>query len=122
MFTSHHSRTTASDRPEYHMTQLNTWGMTSAADGLATGRALRMFRHTLGNIASPVYYASLLGLDEVLRELTAVNPENDREKEDLIKAHGGFYSNALQAASCGGRETVVQMLLDAGGGDGSPGW
>jgi hypothetical protein len=31
-----------------------------------------------------------------------------------INAHGGEFGNALQAASYGGHETVVQMLLDAG--------
>jgi hypothetical protein len=32
-----------------------------------------------------------------------------------INAQGGLYGNALQAASYGGDEKVVQMLLDAGG-------
>jgi hypothetical protein len=42
-------------------------------------------------IASPVYYASLLGLDRVLHELINVCQEHASEGRDLINAQGGDY-------------------------------
>ena len=36
------------------------------------------------------------------------------DKGAEVNAQGGGYGNALQAASSGGHETVVQMLLDKG--------
>jgi len=65
------------------------------------------------DIASPVYYASLLGLDIVLYELISICQELASEGMDLINARGGYCGNALQAASEGGHEKVVQILIDA---------
>jgi hypothetical protein len=36
------------------------------------------------------------------------------DKGAEVNAHGGQYGNALQAASAGGHEQVVKMLLNAG--------
>ena len=66
------------------------------------------------DIASPVYYASLLGLDIVLYELISICQELASEGRDLINARGGHYGNALYAASLKGHEKVVQILIDAG--------
>ena len=66
------------------------------------------------DIASPVYYASLLGLDIVLYELISICQELASEGRDLINARGGYCGNALQAASEEGHEKVVQILIDAG--------
>ena len=66
------------------------------------------------DIASPVYYASLLGLDIVLYELISICQELTSEGRDLINARGGYCGNALQAASEEGHEKVVQILIDAG--------
>ncbi|KIW97054.1 uncharacterized protein Z519_02446 [Cladophialophora bantiana CBS 173.52] len=56
---------------------------------------------------SATYYASLLGLDEVLMFILSMSAAD-------VNAQGGRYSNALQAASQGGHEKVVQILLDKG--------
>lgn len=72
------------------------------------------FSLTLSQIASPVYYASLLGLDGVLLELINICQNPASERRDLMNAQGGRYGNALQAASVGGHEKVVRMLMDAG--------
>ncbi|KAK5110035.1 hypothetical protein LTR85_001793 [Meristemomyces frigidus] len=57
-------------------------------------------------MASALYYASFLSLRAVVSTLLAHGSE--------VKAQGGRYGNALQAASVRGREKVVQMLLNAG--------
>jgi hypothetical protein len=85
------------------------------------------FSLTLSQIASPVYYASLLGLDWVLHELINICQNPASERRDLINTQGGNYGNALQAASAGGHDKVVRVLVDAGadvnaqdvGGDGN---
>ncbi|KFZ15421.1 hypothetical protein V502_05625 [Pseudogymnoascus sp. VKM F-4520 (FW-2644)] len=72
-----------------------------------------------GTVPSSVYYASLLGLSWVLSQLLCENPSESsfsalsiQEISDLVNALGGFYGNALQAASAGGHEQVVKLLLD----------
>jgi ankyrin repeat protein len=62
----------------------------------------------------PVYYASLLGLDWVVDELIVIKGDDGGGNADLVNAKGGQYGNALQAASAGGYEKIVQILLDAG--------
>ncbi|KAJ9654757.1 hypothetical protein H2198_006275, partial [Neophaeococcomyces mojaviensis] len=57
--------------------------------------------------ATPTYYASLLGLDDLLACILSISAVD-------VHAQGGLYGNALQAASGGGYEKVVQMLLDQG--------
>ncbi|KAL8664146.1 MAG: hypothetical protein Q9168_007966 [Polycauliona sp. 1 TL-2023] len=64
------------------------------------------FRPQLDHIASPIYYASLLGLDLLVQTLL--------DKGADINAQGGSYGNALQAASRGGHEPIVQLLLKEG--------
>ena len=36
------------------------------------------------------------------------------DKDAEVNAQGGYYSNALQAASVRGHEQIVKMLLNAG--------
>jgi len=78
------------------------------------------FNRVLDNIAAPVYYASLLGLDQVLYELIntgqleSMAPISTSKASELINAQGGHYGNALQAASAKGHKEVVQQLLNKG--------
>ncbi|KAH8688294.1 ankyrin repeat-containing domain protein, partial [Ilyonectria robusta] len=95
-----------------------------------------------GKIPTPLYYASLLGLDSIVSmllddtTLAALPPIGDRcyadslrqkpesfgsnentvqmllEKSADINAKGGEYRSALQAASEGGHEKIVQLLLE----------
>ena len=67
-----------------------------------------------GHIAPPVYYASLLGLDEVLHRLINVYREHASERRNLINTQGGTHNTALQAASTKGHNKIVQMLINAG--------
>jgi hypothetical protein len=55
-------------------------------------------------VHSPLYYASLAGLQQVSEHLL--------EKDADVNAHGGRYGNALQAASYGGHEAIVKLLLE----------
>ncbi len=83
------------------------------------------FDRPSAGIAGPVYYLSLLGLDKALYELisiqqlesseiSAVSSTSALELSKLINAQGGFYGDALRAASCGAHEKTVQLLLDSG--------
>ena len=83
------------------------------------------FGRTLDDIPAPVYYASLLGLDQALHDLVnneqlestnipALSPTSRSSVSKNINAQGGEYGNALQAASYRGHEKVVQILLDKG--------
>ncbi|KDR83296.1 hypothetical protein GALMADRAFT_58158, partial [Galerina marginata CBS 339.88] len=54
---------------------------------------------------SPLYYASLAGFHHVLEHLVL---------DADVDAQGGIYGNALQAASSGGHETIVRLLLENG--------
>jgi hypothetical protein len=65
-------------------------------------------------IASPAYYASLLGLDRVLYGLINVCQDDARKTRDLLDSHSGDYGSALQAASAKGYDNMAQMLIDAG--------
>ncbi|KAF4247129.1 hypothetical protein CNMCM8980_007809 [Aspergillus fumigatiaffinis] len=58
------------------------------------------------NMATPLYYASLAGLQRTVERLA--------EKGADVNAQGGDYGNALQAASQGGHKEVVQLLLEKG--------
>ena len=61
----------------------------------------------LKNVPTPLYYASLLGLAEIV-SLLILKAGAD------VNAPGGCYGNALQAASLKGHEKVVALLLDKG--------
>ena len=71
---------------------------------------------TVGLSASPLYYASLLGFEPAVTELlypeTSINPPS-KQASDLINATGGRLGTALQAATWGGHETIVQLLLQS---------
>ena len=60
----------------------------------------------LKRVASPLYYASLAGLIESVRLLLEKGPD--------VNAQSGRYGNALQAASSGGHDQIVQRLLEKG--------
>ncbi|KAL3707747.1 hypothetical protein TMatcc_005729 [Talaromyces marneffei ATCC 18224] len=64
-------------------------------------------------IQTPVYYASLAGLRHTVEIL--LNKGVD------VNAQGGFYSNALQAASQNGYLEIVQLLLEKGADINAPG-
>ena len=70
------------------------------------------FNRRLDTIAAPIYYASMLGLDHVLLELIG-NSEAGNMTAD-VNTRGGQFGTALQAASYGGHEKVVQILLEKG--------
>ena len=83
------------------------------------------FRRALDDIPAPVYYASLLGLDQVLHDILnseqlegttipALSLGSTSNLSKKINTQGGRYGNALQAASSRGYDKVVQMLLDKG--------
>ena len=57
-------------------------------------------------VHSPLYYASLAGLQQVAVHLL--------ENQADVNAQGGKYGNALQAASSRGHEAIVKMLLENG--------
>ncbi|KAF2652559.1 HET-domain-containing protein, partial [Lophiostoma macrostomum CBS 122681] len=61
---------------------------------------------SLQSIATPLYYAALLGLSTITRLLL--------DKGAEVNAQGGHFGNALQAASSMGHKQVVKMLLDKG--------
>jgi ankyrin repeat protein len=60
----------------------------------------------LDSIPMPLYYAALLGFSTIIRLLL--------DKSADVNAQGGFFGNALQAASERGHEQVVKMLLNKG--------
>ena len=83
------------------------------------------FTRASDQIASPIYYASLVGLDRLLRDLTSTEHPGNMEPQatvarsslevsQMINARGGFHDTALMAASIEGHENIVQLLLDRG--------
>jgi len=68
-----------------------------------------MFREEMESVRSvlrPLYYGSLLGLPQSVTMLL--------DKGEDINASGGYYGNALQAASSRNYGEIVQILLDNG--------
>ena len=83
------------------------------------------FSRPLTDIASPVYYASLLGLDQTLHEIfntqeveSTITPAQSitsaSNVSKQINARGGIHGNALHAASYEGHDKIVQIWLDRG--------
>ncbi|KAF2737831.1 hypothetical protein EJ04DRAFT_460527, partial [Polyplosphaeria fusca] len=64
------------------------------------------FRKDLKEISNPLYYTALLGLRDVVKVLL--------DKGADVNAQGGYFGNALCAASYRGKKQVVKMLFDAG--------
>jgi ankyrin repeat protein len=60
----------------------------------------------MNELAQPLYYAACFGVPEVVEEILQQSID--------VNAQGGYWGNALQAASVRGDVTVVQVLLDAG--------
>ncbi|KAH0545421.1 hypothetical protein FGG08_000562 [Glutinoglossum americanum] len=60
----------------------------------------------LESVASPLYYASLAGLDEFVIQLLKWNAD--------VGARGGRHGSALQAASIRSHNEIIRRLLDAG--------
>ncbi|KAJ5601798.1 hypothetical protein N7510_011332 [Penicillium lagena] len=71
------------------------------------------FQRPIKNVASPLYYASLLGLESIVNNITAV-AVGDGSITDIVNKKGGRLGSALQAASSRGHGKVVQILLDRG--------
>ena len=57
-------------------------------------------------VYSPVYYAAVAGIEDLSYYLL--------EKGAEVNAQGGYYGNALQAASYGGHVAIVKVLLEKG--------
>jgi Ankyrin repeats (3 copies) len=55
---------------------------------------------------SQLYYAALMGFVEACEYIVKMGSD--------INAQGGYYGNALRAASFRGYESVVRLLLDGG--------
>ena len=83
------------------------------------------FDRPLDDIPAPIYYASLLGLDQVLHELIhteelesskvlALSIGSKSKVAEKVNAQGGDYGNALNGAAYHGHIQVMQMLLDRG--------
>ena len=101
-----------------------TWVRLYDVDQVAWNRKLFLGRKPDG-IASPPYYASLLGLERFLQVL--INPQRSRsgsapiesstttsKSSKIINVAEGNHGSALQAAAREGHERVVQLLLDSG--------
>lgn len=72
------------------------------------------FDEQTDKISSPIYYASLLGLEDTMSVL--VNELPAITISEQIRAQGGgyHYGDALQAASSGGHQKIVRLLLERG--------
>ena len=71
------------------------------------------YNRPLTDMALPLYYAALLGLESVMHSVLPIETR-DADASDAVNAQGGLLGNALQAASYGGYERLVQILLDRG--------
>ncbi|KFZ25300.1 hypothetical protein V502_00224 [Pseudogymnoascus sp. VKM F-4520 (FW-2644)] len=61
------------------------------------------FRRELDSCPNPLYYASLGGIADTANRLV--------EEGTDVNAQGGYYGNALQAASAEGHDRIVEVLL-----------
>jgi ankyrin repeat protein len=64
--------------------------------------------------APPLYYASYLGFTWIVEKLLASTSDEKKENKHRVNTQGGDFGNALQAASYGGHEAVVKLLLGKG--------
>jgi len=132
MYWYHHYQNTANPTPRLddlisrlfqHQDSFVTWVKLHDVDGL--GDTSVNLSRGLDDIPTPVYYASLLGLDQVLHDLInneqlerttipAPIPISTSNVSRKINAQCGYYGNALQAASSRGHDQVVQALVDKG--------
>ncbi|KAL2859852.1 ankyrin repeat domain-containing protein [Aspergillus lucknowensis] len=71
------------------------------------------YNRPIADMALPLYYAGLLGLECVLNSILPIGTKN-AASSNTVNAQGGRFGNALQAASREGHENLVQMLLDRG--------
>ena len=78
-------------------------------------------RNPDGEVPSPIYYASYLGLDLILSKLLCENLLGSSfsglsppASSDLVNARGGYYGNALQAASRNDHTAIIELLLSKG--------
>ncbi|KAJ5605614.1 hypothetical protein N7510_008395 [Penicillium lagena] len=71
------------------------------------------FNRGMDDMASPIYYASILGLEATLKSILATYTRSS-SLPDIVNAMGGKYGNPLQSASAKGHKEVVQILLDHG--------
>lgn len=65
-------------------------------------------------VPSPFYYASLLGLLEIVTQLLKIITLAGKDSRALVNEQGGKYGNPLQAALFNGHKEVAQQLLDKG--------
>ncbi|KAJ5935909.1 NACHT nucleoside triphosphatase [Penicillium verhagenii] len=84
-------------------------------------------RNPCSELAAPLYYAALCGLEDVLHSTLPVDTTSSElfdivnaqvqlllDRGADIHAQGGKYGNALQAAAAQGHKEIVQILLDRG--------
>ncbi|KAL9636266.1 MAG: hypothetical protein Q9164_002929 [Protoblastenia rupestris] len=72
------------------------------------------FDQQIDKVLSPIYYASLLGLEETLSILVNEHPVIAVSEQIKAQGEGYHYGDALQAASSGGHQNIVQLLLEKG--------
>jgi transcription elongation factor Elf1 len=72
------------------------------------------FERPADGVISPIYYASFLGLEAILRTLLATVHTENSSLQDIVNTQFGYYAYALQAASSRGHKSIVQILLDYG--------
>ena len=97
--------------PSHDVTQLS-YGSTLLIGQLAEQVSLRMGLRenslkSSSNVPHPLYYASLLGLGQIVDRLVS---SHDCD----VNLMGGKYGSALASASAGGHKEVVQILLGKG--------
>ncbi|KFY94925.1 hypothetical protein V498_03651 [Pseudogymnoascus sp. VKM F-4517 (FW-2822)] len=64
------------------------------------------FTRTLEDVATPLYFASLYDMTDIVEQLLAAGAD--------VNAQGELFGNALQAASLGGYTKTIKVLLNAG--------
>ncbi|KZP17157.1 ankyrin [Athelia psychrophila] len=80
-----------------------TWVCLNDTDDSSTSSQIQ---RTSADIASPLYYACINCLTSVARDLLVRGAD--------VNERGGYYGNALQAASHRGHDAIVRLLLDKG--------